>query len=99
MKPWAVILLILSLIVIVVSVFGSRKRRSKAPSVEPADPSGRAHRDAAPRSTVPGAPPAPAPAGAAPAPMARAAVPNWNAVGAITGVLGLVVSIIGLFGG
>jgi hypothetical protein len=33
-----VILLILSLIVIVVSVFGSRKRRSKAPSVEPADP-------------------------------------------------------------
>jgi hypothetical protein len=31
--------------------------------------------------------------------MARAAVPNWNAVGAITGVLGLVVSIIGLFRG
>jgi hypothetical protein len=106
MTAWSIVL-ILSVIVLGVSAFGLFARRSRARDAGPADSGARRHRDEAPRQrSAPGAPPdpgaAPAPmaGGAASAPMPRAAVAmNWNAIGAITGVLGLVVSVIGLFKG
>src|SRR5262249_17047223 len=94
MTVWSVVL-IGSLIVLGVSAFGMFARRARAGKASPVE------RDGMPASLpAPGAPRSPMPSRAAPAPMPRAAAaPNWNAIGAVTGVLGLIVSVIGLFKG
>lgn len=98
---WWLIVLGISVAVLGISAFGLARRSKGSASSKSsgATPDDKEHRDAPPRSTAPGSPPmSPAPAGA-PAPMAKSAPLNWNAVGALTGVLGLIVSIIGLFKG
>jgi hypothetical protein len=98
MNVWWLVALNLSVLILVGSVIRSAANRRRARDLSPAKPDAPEHREARQRSSAPAAPGAAAPA---PPPLAapRVVAPNWNAIGAITGVLGLIVSVIGLFKG
>jgi hypothetical protein len=106
-SPLFIVLLVISLLVVAFSVVGARSKRQRSTTPAPA-PAPRPQSPGAPPMS-PDSPYGPPPmqdgyggppSRSAPPPAAAASVwtsPIWNVLGVVTGLLGTIVSVVGLF--